>query len=199
MKASARIFLAMWLLLPVVARADDNAPPTTDVFSYSYLDVNRLSEQSHYFDSRSAGDGLKFSYDSSGEVYVFGQWNRLDFDSLPGAHDVYGIGVGAHQAYSTSLSFYADLSLLRDKLDSVVMGGASDDYWRFTYGFRGHMNSVLELDGAIFTERSTQFGERPFGEQLGLGLDFQPISVLLGAEHTADGNRTQLSLRWSFK
>lgn len=199
MNRHAGIVFALCLLAPLASRADDAAPPSTDVFSYSYLEANRLSERSDFFASRSAGDGLKFSYDSTSMVYLFGQWNRLNFDSRSGSHDLYGLGVGAHQAYSTAVSFYADLSFLRDKLDSSTLSGASENYWRFAYGFRGHMSSSLELDGAIFTERRTQFGARPFGERLGLGLDFSPFSVTLSGEHTADGNRTELSFMWNYK
>lgn len=189
-------------LLPAAAIADDAAPPPADVFSYSYLDVNRLSEHSDFFNDRSAGDGLKFSYDTANMVYLFAQWNRLDFDQLGGSHDVYGIGVGAHQAYNTTVSFYTDLSLLRDKLGSGVkskLAGTTDNFWRFTYGFRGHLNSYLELDGGIFTERNTDFGARPFGERLGLGVNLQAVSIMLSGERTADGNRTELSFIWNFK
>jgi hypothetical protein len=193
----------MLCLLPVTAAmADDVAPPTTDVFSYSYLEVNRLSEHSDFFNDRSAGDGLKFSYDTADSVYLFGQWNRLDFDQLGGSHDVYGIGVGAHQAYNSTVSFYTDLSLLRDKLGSSVkstLAGDTNNYWRFTYGFRGQLNSYLELDGGIFTERNTNFGERPFGERLGFGVNLQLVSIMLSGERTADGNRTELSIMWNFK
>lgn len=194
--------LVLCLLPAMAAVADDAAPPATDVFSYSYLDVNRLSEHSNFFNDRSAGNGLKFSYDTADSVYLFGQWDRLDFDRLGSSHDVYGIGVGAHQAYNSTVSFYTDLSFLRDKLSSGVkstLAGATNNYWRFTYGFRGHLNSVLELDGGIFTERNANFGERPFGERLGLGVNLQVISIMLSGERTADGNRTELSIIWNYK
>ncbi|HEV2110515.1 MAG TPA: hypothetical protein VGT99_04100 [Gammaproteobacteria bacterium] len=202
MKSSLFGLLAAGLLMPGMALADPAAAstgaPAADSFSYSTLEVNQLGVRSNFFDDRSSGRGLKFSYDSADMVYVLAQWNHLNFDRLPGSHNVYGLGLGAHQAYNPDVSFYIDASFMRDQLDAKL-GSAVDDYWRVNYGFRSHVNSVLEFDGAIFTERSTDFGRRPFGEHLGFGLDFGPISVMGAAEHTADGNRTQISLVWSYR
>ena len=191
--------IVLWM--PAMALAepgDSGGVPAADSFSYSTLEVNQLGVHSDFWDDRSSGKGLRFSYDSADQVYIFGQWNHLDFNRLPGSHNLYGIGIGAHQAYNPQVSFYIDASFLRDQLDAI-RGSAVDDYWRVNYGFRNHVNSMLEFDGSIFTERSTEFGRRPFGERLGLGLDFGPISVMGAAEHAADGNRTQISLVWSYR
>lgn len=202
MKSSMSWLIAVGLLMPGIALADpapaSTGAPAADSFGYSTLEVNQLGMRSDFFDDRSSGKGFRLSYDSAEQVYVFGQWNHLDFSRLPGSHNLYGIGVGAHQAYNSEVSFYIDASFLRDQLDAKL-GSAVDDYWRVNYGFRSHVNSVLEFDAAIFTERSTDFGRRPFGERLGLGLDFGPISVMGAAEHTADGNRTLISLVWSYR
>lgn len=202
MKSSIAWFLAAGLLLPGMALADNSAvstgAPAADSFSYSTLEVNQLGIHSDFFNDRSSGKGLKFSYDSEENVYVFGQWNHLDFNALQGSHDLYGVGIGAHQAFNQQTSFYIDAAFMKDQLDSKL-GSAADDYWRVDYGFRYHANSVLELDGAIFTERSTDFGRRPFGEHLGLGLDLSVISLVGAVEHTADGNRTEISLIWSYR
>jgi hypothetical protein len=131
-------------------------------------------------------------------VYLFGQWDKLDFDTLPGSHTLQGIGVGAHQAYNEHTSFYIDLAFLKDELSSSLRS-AADDYWRVTYGFRLHSNDLLEVDAAIFTERNTTFGARPFGERLGLGLDFSSLALQAAIEHSADGNRTMLSLSWAYR
>ena len=192
--------LAAGLLLPGVALADAAASaagaPATDVFDYNTLQVNHLQEHSDYFADTSSGDGLLFAYDSAEDVYIFGQWNRLKFD-VTGSHNVYGLGVGAHQAYNATTSFFIDAAFLRDQL-SGSLGGRVDDYWRVDYGFRTLATSIVEIDGSIFTERSTIFGRRPFGERLGLGLDFSVVSVMAAAEHTADGNRTEISLSWNY-
>jgi hypothetical protein len=202
MKLLLPALLTASLLFPDMALAAPSAAssgaPAADSFSYSTLEVNHLSAHSDFFDDRSTGNGLKFSYDSDEGVYGFGQWNHLNFNSLPGSHNLYGVGLGAHQAFNEQTSFYIDAAFLRDQLNGKL-GGAVDNYWRVTYGFRNHANSVIELDGAIFTERSTDFGRRPFGERLGLGLDFSVISLLVAAEHTADGNRTEISLSWSYR
>ncbi|HSC46860.1 MAG TPA: hypothetical protein VLG68_02100 [Gammaproteobacteria bacterium] len=199
MKIATQAVLLISLALPLAAAADQSGnPPAQDVFSYSYLQLDHQSVRSDFFADRSAGNGLKFSYDFADSVYLFGQWNRLDFEALPGNQNLLGFGVGAHQAYSEQTSFYIDLALLRDKLDATA-GGASDDYWRVSYGFRMHANSLLELDGGIFTERNTDFGRRPFGERLGFGLDFSVLSLMLSGEHTADGNRAELALIWAYK
>jgi opacity protein-like surface antigen len=182
--------------LPLPALADDVAPPSTDVFSYSTLTVDHQHEHSDFFGDSSQGNGLKLSYDFSG-VYLFGQWDKLDFDTLPGNHTVQGIGVGAHQAYSNNTSFYIDLSYLQDKLSSSL-GAGSDDYWRVNYGMRSQVTEMLEFDAAIFTERNTSFGRRPFGERVGGGIDFSAFSLLAAFEHTADGNRTEISLSWAY-
>ncbi len=188
------------LLAPGMVRAADVPPsqgPATDVFSYSLLEVDRLHAHSDFFGDSSAGTGLKFSYDFDG-VYLFGQWDKLDFDTLPGSHTLQGIGVGAHQAYNEHTSFYIDLAFLKDELSSSL-GSAADDYWRVTYGLRLHSNDILEVDAAIFTERNTSFGSRPFGERLGLGLDFSSLALQAAVEHSADGNRTLLSLSWAYR
>lgn len=197
MKRAAYGLLAASLLLPAAAIADD-AVPTTDIFSYSTLEADHLHAHSDYFGDSSSGNGLKFSYDFADEVYLYGQWDKLNFDTLGGSHTLEGVGVGAHQAYNPSMSFYIDLAFLRDQLSSSL-GSAADDYWRVTYGFRGKANSVLEIDGAIFTERNTVFGRRSFGERLGFGLDFSVFSLLTAVEHTADGNRTELTLMWAYR
>ena len=193
--------LAICLLCPGMTLAAPMAAatgaPAADSFSYSTLEVNHLGMHSDFFDDRSTGNGLKFSYDTAEGVYVFGQWDHLDFSSLPGSHNLYGVGLGAHQAFNEQTSFYIDASFLRDQLDGKL-GGAVDNYWRVNYGFRYHATSIIELDGAIFTERSTDFGRRPFGERLGLGLDFSVITLQAAAEHTADGNRTEISLSWAY-
>jgi len=193
------------LVLPLPALADDMPAPTNDVFSYSTLTLDHLHEHSDYFGNSSQGNGLALSYDFSG-VYVFGQWNKLDFDqwnklvpgASPGSHTVQGIGVGAHQAYSNTMSFYIDLSYLQDKLSSGL-GAGSDDYWRVNYGMRAQVTEMLELDAAIFTERNTSFGRRPFGERVGAGVDFSALSLQAAFEHTANGNLTEFSLSWAYR
>jgi len=200
MKLSLFALLALGLALPGTALADSTPAPTgvpaTDPFSYSNLEITQLGIRSDYFDDRSSGPGVLLSYDTADDVYFFGQWNHLKFDRLPGSHNLYGVGIGAHQAYSQETSFYIDAAFLKDQL-SGSMGSGVDDYWRVTYGFRNHATDLLELDGAIFTERSTEFGRRPFGERL--GLDFSVISLLGAVEHTADGNRTEIILSWSYR
>jgi opacity protein-like surface antigen len=187
------------LTLPLPALADDasSQPPAQDIFSYSDLTLDHQHEHSDFFGDSSQGNGLKFSYDFSG-VYVFGQWNKLDFETLPGSHTVQGVGVGAHQAYSNNMSFYIDLAYLQDKLSSSL-GAGSDDYWRVDYGMRAQVTTMLEVDAAIFTERNTTFGRRPFGERLGGGVDLGPFSLLGAVEHTANGNRTEISLSWAYR
>lgn len=197
MKRAAYGLLAASLLLPAAAIADD-AVPTTDIFSYSTLEADHLHAHSDYFGDSSSGNGLKFSYDFSDGVYLFGQWDKLNFDTLDGSQALEGVGVGAHQAYNANMSFYIDLAFLRDRLSSSL-GGATDNYWRVSYGFRGKANSVLEIDGAILTERNTVFGRRSFGERVGVGLDFSALSLLAAVEHTADGNRTELTLMWAYR
>lgn len=174
------------------------AAPPQDVFSYSYLQINRLSEQSYSFNSLSAGNGLRFSYDFPDQVYVFGEWNHLNFNKLPGSHDVAGIGVGAHQAYNASTSFYINLSYLRDSL-SGSLGGARDYYWRLSYGFQSHLSSFVGLTAAILTERNTDFGRRPFGERLGLIFGGSVAALTISAEHTNNGNRLEAGLSWYYK
>lgn len=193
----ATLLAAGLLLLSPLSRADDT-PPSQDVFDYSYLQINRLSEHSDFFKDRSAGNGLKFAYDFQDAVYLFGQWNHLNFNTLPGFHDLAGAGIGAHQAYSSTTSFYIDLAYLRDRL-SGSLGGGTDNYWRVSYGFRSHLNGFVEFDGAIFTERNTDFGRRPFGERLGLGFGGRAASLIVSGEHTADGNRVEAALNWYFK
>jgi|SRR5487761_135766 len=198
------------LLAPLLAQADPQAqtlqdqasqvsqsPAPQDVFSYSYLQVNRLSEHSDFFNDRSAGQGLKFSYGFNGGVYLFGQWNRLDFARLAGHRDLSGIGIGAHQEYSQSTSFFIDLGFLRDRL-SGSLGGATDNYWRVTYGFQSHLSSFVALSGAIFTERNTDFGRRPFGERLGLSFGGSVLALGVFGEHTANGNRVEAELNWYY-
>jgi hypothetical protein len=193
--------LILGLLFPGVTLADAAAAaagaPATDPFDYSALQVNRLQAHSDYFADTSSGDGLLLSYDSGEYVYVYGQWDHLKFKTLPGSHNVYGVGVGAHQAYNTSTSFFIDAAFMKDQL-SGSLGGQADDYWRVDYGFRNHPTDLVEFDGSIFTERGTVFGRRPFSERLGLGLDFSVISVMAAAEHTADGNRTEITLSWNY-
>ena len=171
---------------------------TQDVFSYSYLQINRLSEWSDYFNDHSAGNGLEFSYGFDGGVYLFGQWNRLNFETLDGHHDLSGFGVGAHQQYNDSTSFYIDLEVLRDRL-SGSLGGAEDIYWRVDYGFNTQLSNFVALTGAIFTERNTDFGRRPFGERLGLSFGSKMLALGLFGEHTANGNRVQAELNWYYK
>ncbi|MGA9851877.1 MAG: hypothetical protein WBR15_02990 [Gammaproteobacteria bacterium] len=223
MKMTGIVLATLFMLAPLLAHADpqvqtsqnqasqSQAVQTTpgqavsastsqtsqDVFSYSYLQINRLSEYSDFFGDRSAGNGLKFSYSFDSGVYLFGQWNRLDFDKLPGHHDLTGIGVGAHQSYSQSTSFYIDLGFLRDQL-SGSLGGAKDYYWRVDYGFQSHLSSFISLSGAIFTERNTDFGRRPFGEHLGLSFGGSIVALEIFGEHTADGNRMEADLNWYY-
>src|SRR5690348_5922609 len=182
------------LALPFSALADDQLP-ATDIFSYSTLELDHLHQHSDYFADSSRGNGFKAAWDFDGGVYLFGQWAKLDFDRV-GSHTLQGIGVGAHQAYSSTMSFYIDLAFMQDKL-STDIGGRSDDYWRVDYGMRSQVTTLLELDAAIFTERNTQFGGRPFGERLGGGLDFGPVSLLAAVEHTSNGNTTLLNLIWA--
>ncbi|HSN18455.1 MAG TPA: hypothetical protein VLV87_09600 [Gammaproteobacteria bacterium] len=186
------------LTMPLPALADDTAsqPPAEDVFSYSTLAVDHLRQHSDYFSDSSQGNGAALSYDF-GDTYVFGQWNKLDFDRLAGHHSLEGIGVGAHQAYSSTTSFYIDLAFFHDQL-SPKLSDRSDNFWRIDYGLRAQATTMIELDAAIFTERNSDFGRRPFGERVGGGLDFSKVSLLGALEHTADGNRVQFSLVWTY-
>ncbi|HEX5339734.1 MAG TPA: hypothetical protein VFX47_02520 [Gammaproteobacteria bacterium] len=171
--------------------------PRKDPFSYSYLEVDHLVVNSDYFNDRSAGNGIRFSYDFPNSVYLFGQWNRLDFDTQPGSENLTGFGIGTHQAYNDRTSFFADLGYYRDAL-SASLGGKTDNYLRVSYGFRGMLTSYVELDGAIFTERNTDFGRRPFGERLGVGFKSQYFGLMLSGEHTANGNRVEAKLSWFY-
>jgi hypothetical protein len=184
------------LALPLPALADDQIP-ATDIFSYSTLELDHLHQHSDFFADSSQGNGFKAAWDFDGGVYLFGQWAKLDFDRV-GSHTLQGIGVGAHQAYSSTMSFYIDLAFMQDKL-SADIGGGSDDYWRVDYGMRAQVTTMIELDAAIFTERNTQFGGRPFGERVGGGLDFGPVSLLAAVEHTANGNTTLINLIWAYR
>lgn len=193
--------LSLLWLVSFAARAQDNAgsrSPQKDPMSYSYLQVDNLSQKSDYFNDRSKGNGIRFSYDFSNAVYLFGQWNKLNFDTLPGSENLTGFGIGTHQAYNDRTSFFVDLGYYRDAL-SGSMGGRSDNYLRVTYGFRGMLTSYLELDGAIFTERNTDFGRRPFGERLGLGFKSQYAGLMFSGEHTANGNRVEATLSWFYR
>ena len=208
-----RVLLTSLLVLaPLAAHANPQYQPmqeqsmqapqaqsSQDVFSYSYLQVNRLSEHSDFFNDRSTGNGLRFSYGLASGVYLFGQWNQLDFSALPGHQVVTGVGVGAHQAYSPTTSFFISLEYLHDRLSSGILNGAMDKYWRVNYGFRRHIGSLFELDGSIFTDRNTNFGSRPFGEHLGIGLNMTKFGIMLAGEHTADGNRIEAYLNWYYR
>lgn len=198
MKSALFGLFAACALLPGLAWADGSPPP--DPFDYNALTVDRLGIRSDFFADRSSGNGLKFVYDSQDTVYVFGQWNHLVFSNPPlsGSHNLYGVGIGAHQAYNTDTSFYIDAAFYRDAL-SASLGSKVDDFWRVNYGFRYKATTAVELDAAIFTERSTEFGRRPFGERLGFGLDFGPITFQVAGEHTADGNRSDISLSWAYR
>lgn len=198
-----RIRLALLALVcmtsfAVQAQDSNSSQPQQDPMSYSYLQLNRLSQHSDYFGDRAAGNGIKFSYDFSNSVYLFGQWNRMNFETLPGSENLAGFAVGTHQAYNDRTSFFVDLGYYRDAL-SGSLGGKADSYWRVTYGFRGMLTSYLELDGAIFTERNTDFGRRPFGERLGVGFKSQYLGVMLSGEHTANGNRAEVTLSWFYR
>lgn len=193
--------LALLCVMPFAARAQDSnssQSPQQDPMSYSYLQLNRLSQHSDYFGDRASGNGIRFSYDFSNSVYLFGQWNKLNFDTLPGSENLTGFAVGTHQAYNDRTSFFVDLGYYRDAL-SGSLGGKADSYWRVTYGFRGMLTSYVELDGAIFTERNTDFGRRPFGERLGVGFKSQYLGVMLSCEHTANGNRAEVTLSWFYR
>ena len=184
------------LILPLPALADD-AAPATDVFSYSTVEVDHLRQHSDYFGDSSSGYGLRAAYDPDGALYLFAQWDKLNFVKV-GSHSVVGGGIGAHQAYNGNTSFYIDLAFLQDKLSSSL-NSATDDYWRISYGLRSRVSSLFEVDAGIFTERNTVFGRRPFGERLGAGLDLGPVSLLGAAEHTANGNRIEFSLVWAYQ
>ena len=193
--------LALLCLVSITANAQDSngsSRQMKDSLSYSYLQVNHLAVKSDYFNDRSSGKGLKFSYDFPSYVYLFGQWNKLNFDTLPGSENLLGFGIGTHQAYNDTTSFFVDLGYYRDAL-SASLGSNTDNYWRVTYGFRGMLASYIELDGAIFTERNTDFGRRPFGERLGLGFKSQYIGLMFSGEHTANGNRAEVSLSWFYR
>jgi len=196
MKPASLGLFAACILLPGVALADGNPPP--DPFDYNIVAVDHLGVRSDFFADRSSGNGLKLSYDTQDSVYLFGQWNHLTFSNLGGSHNLYGVGIGAHQAYNPDTSFYIDAAFYRDQLDAAL-GSAADDFWRVNYGFRYKATTAIEIDAAIFTERSTDFGRRPFGERLGLGLDLGPIVLQAAGEHTADGNRTEVSLSWVYR
>lgn len=192
--------LALLCLVSITANAQDSggSRQPKDSMSYSYLQINHLTVNSDYFNDRSSGNGLKFAYDFPNYVYLFGQWNRLDFDTLPGSGNLTGFGIGTHQAYNDTTSFFIDLGYYRDALNASL-GSTADNYWRVTYGFRGMLTSYIELDGAIFAERNTDFGRRPFGERLGLGFKSQYLGLMLSGEHTANGNRAEISLSWFYR
>ncbi|HET7395462.1 MAG TPA: hypothetical protein VFK12_03395 [Gammaproteobacteria bacterium] len=200
-----RISLAVLMMLclaPFVAHAQDSDAASQqmpqDPMSYSYLQINHLALNSDYFNDRSAGNGIKFSYDFPNEVYLFGQWNRLDFDKSSSSENLAGFAIGTHQAYNERTSFFVDIGYYRDAVNRPL-GGISDNYWRVTYGLRGLLSNYVELDAAIFTERNTDFGRRPFGERLGLGFKSEYIGLMLSGEHTANGNRVEASLSWFYK
>ncbi|HEU5398448.1 MAG TPA: hypothetical protein VFV77_04150 [Gammaproteobacteria bacterium] len=172
MKSAIPGLLVLLALAPGLAQADGTPP--ADPFDYSVVAVDHLGIRSDFFADRSSGNGFKLAYDDQDGVYVFGQWNHLRFSDLPasnpGSHNLYGVGIGAHQAYNPDTSFYIDAGFYRDQL-SASLGSAADDFWRVNYGFRYRATTAIELDAAIFTERSTDFGRRPFGERLGFGID----------------------------
>lgn len=193
--------LALLCLVSITANAQDSnggGQQLKDSISYSYVQVNHLAVKSDFFNDRSSGKGLKFSYDFPNYVYLFGQWNKLNFDTLPGSENLMGFGIGTHQAYNDTTSFFVDLGYYRDAL-SASLGSRKDNYWRVTYGFRGMLTNYVELDGAIFAERNTDFGRRPFGERLGLGFKSQYIGLMFSGEHTANGNRAEISLSWFYR
>lgn len=182
------------------AAATNSAPPAhapAGIASYSYIQVERLDwGSSDYFGDSAKGNGAKFSFQFGAHAYVFGSYNRLEFDRLPGHLYHTGVGLGYAQTEGR-LSAYVQLGYYREML-SASLGGGRGYYFEPAYGMRAAFGRYFSLEGEIYTDLRPEFGSRPWGVKFGVAVALGPVSLHLVADHNPDVNSFMGVLRFSF-
>lgn len=173
------------------------APSPAGIADYSYIQVQRVEwGNSRYFGDSAKGNGAKFSFQFGKHAYVYGDFDRLGFDRMPGYLYRTGAGLGYAQTQG-KVSAYVRAGFYREML-SASLGGARSYYWEFAYGMRGSLTRWLSLEGELYTDLHPEFGSRPWGLAFGAAATFGPLSLHFLADHNRDVNSLQAALRFAF-
>ncbi|MGH8161524.1 MAG: hypothetical protein ACRESR_05150 [Gammaproteobacteria bacterium] len=179
------------------APAPASGPAPAGIADYSYIEVRRLDwGSSDYFGDSAKGNGAKFSFQFGAHAYVYGSYDRLEFDRLPGYLYRTGVGIG-YQQTEGRVSAYVQIGYYRELL-SAALGGARSYYFEPAYGMRAAFGQHFYLEGEIYSDFHPEFGSRPWGVKFGVAGVFGPVSVHLVADHNRDVNRLLAALRFSF-
>ncbi|MGH8426563.1 MAG: hypothetical protein ACRES7_01100 [Gammaproteobacteria bacterium] len=188
---------------PAVRAATDSplaAPASASpagIADYSYIQVEHIDGgNSDYFGDSAKGNGAKFSFQFGRNAYVYGSYDRLAFDRLPG--DLYRTGVGIGYAQTEGkVSAYVQLGYYREML-SAALGGARGYYFEPAYGMRAALNRYFSLEGEMYTDIRPEFGSRPWGLKFGAAFALGPVSLHVVADHNRDVNSLSGALRFAF-
>lgn len=170
-----------------------SGPAPAGIADYSYIEVRYTDMgSSDYFGDSAKGPGAKFSFQFGRHAYVFGSYDRLDFDRRSGNLERTGVGIGYQQTRGR-ISAYVQIAYFREAIT-----GANGYYFQPAYGMRAAFGRHFYLEGELYSDFHPDFGSRPLGLKFGVAGVFGPVSVHLVADHNRDVNSLVGVVRFSF-
>lgn len=182
-----KLICASMLLVPGMALAQ--AQNTQQPFNYNIAELRLL-------DTDNDGDGLELrgSYALDSNWFVLGGWREIDFGAVDGRQLDIGAGYAWH--YRSGLDLIGAVKYIDIDVDAPV-GGADDNGFGLTAGFRHWLSPAFEWRGAVHHQRLDDSDT-----YLELAGDYylnDRISVGLSLEFAGDLDVLTLGGRWYFR
>ena len=192
------VFAAVGLLV-MASTARGATTQTADpagISDYSYIQFQRSQlGSSSYFGETARGNGLKAAFQFGQNAFVYGDFDRLDFDH---GGNLYRTGVGLGYAQTQGkLSAYLRGGFYREVASGNSRPGRSY-YWEFAYGMRASLTNWFGLDGELYTDLHPEFGSVPWGLKFGAVFALGPVSLRVMDDHNRQVNTLSAALRLAF-
>lgn len=182
------VWLGIAILLLVTGIPPAWASGPAGISDYSYVKLERIQwGSSRYFGDSARGNGLEAAYQFGKNAFVFGSYDRLQFDHLPGYLYQTGLGFG-YQQTAGKISAYLKAGYYRRILSGSVMNGGRSYYWQLSYGVRAALDQYFSFIGQIYSDIKPDFGSRPWGVKAGIGFSAGPLVISFMADHNHDVN-----------
>lgn len=166
------------------------------ISDYSYIQIQRTQlGSSRYFGESAKGNGLEAAFQFGQNAFVYGDFDRLDFDHGGNLYRT-GLGLGYAQTQG-KISAYLRGGFYREVASGNARPGRSY-YWEFAYGMRASLTDWFALDGELYSDIHPEFGSVPWGLKFGVAFALGPVSLRVTDDHNREVNSLAAALRLAF-
>lgn len=188
--------LAVFAMAGTASAATSQSADPAGISDYSYIQVQHSElGNSGYFGESARGNGVKAAFQFGQNAFVYGDFDRLDFDHGGNLYRT-GIGIGYAQTQG-KISAYLRGGFYREVASGNTRPGRSY-YWEFAYGMRAGLTNWFGLDGELYSDIHPDFGSVPWGLKFGVTFALGPVSLRVMDDHNRQVNTLSAGLRLAF-